>query len=283
LRVLSFSTGDKPKIPQHSWPTDLLDHLKAVVVRPSRAMKNPEFRFKLTKECAEWNFPVFKKYGFDLEKALEAQRGTPLEYGSEFRTVSGKLEPIFKYHPLWTHMKENLATGAIFPLAELDEETRLSDFQAALDKGNHKGAKKKPDLLLKLVEKDVVHGYGLPLPLPKLSRIPSVDLAPMNIQAQNTINEFGQIIEKDRHTHDQSFDFSPDSSVNSQIIWDDLPPVRYGQYMRRIINRAVATRLKYPNKKILASKVDYKSAYTGGSIWHDRLLSKHVHSSRNEK
>ena len=223
-------------------------------------MKKPEFRFELTKECAEWNFLVLKKHGFDLEKALETQRGTPLEYGSEFRTVP-ELEPIFKHHPLWTQMKENLTTGAIFPLTDLDEETRLLDFQAALDRGNHKGATKKPDLLFKLVEKDVVHGYGLPLPLPKLSRIPGVVLAPMNIQAQNTINEFGQIIEKDRLTHDQSFDFSPDSSVNSRVVWDDLPPVRYGQCMRRIINKAVATRRKYPNSKILASKVDYKSAY----------------------
>ena len=223
-------------------------------------MKKPEFKFELTKECAEWNFLVFRKYGFNLEKALRMQQGTPLEYGSEFRTVS-ELEPIFKHHPLWIHMKENLTTGAIFPLAELDEETRLADLQAALNRGNHKGATKKPDLLSKLVEKDVIHGYGLPLPLPKISRIPGIVLAPLNIQAQNTINEFGQIIEKDRLTHDQSFDFSPDSSVNSRVIWDDLPPVRYGQCMKRIINRAVATRRKYPNKKILTSKIDYKSAY----------------------
>ena len=112
LRVLSFSTGEKPKIPQHSWPADLLEQLKKVVVRPSRAMKKPEFRFELTKECAECNFLVLRKYGFDLEKALETQRGTPLEYGSEFRTVP-ELEPIFKHHPLWTQMKENLTTGAI--------------------------------------------------------------------------------------------------------------------------------------------------------------------------
>jgi hypothetical protein len=49
----------------------------------------------------------------------------------------------------------------------------------------------------------------------------------MNVAAQNTIDEFGRIIAKDRLTHDQSFDFSEKSSVNSRVIWDDLPPVRY--------------------------------------------------------
>jgi hypothetical protein len=146
-------------------------------------------------------------------------------------------------------------------LKELDEETRILDFNAALARGNHKGAQKKPDSLKDLVNKDIIHGYGLPLPLDKLIRLPGAVLAPMNVAAQNTIDEFGRIIAKDRLTHDQSFDFSEKSSVNSRVIWDDLPPVRYGQCIKRIINYAVATRRKYPGQKILASKIDIKSAY----------------------
>ena len=97
---------------------------------------------------------VLKKYKYNLEEALAAQAGTPLEYGSKFRTT-----------PLWDDMRENLTTGAIFPLEELEDETRLADFQAALKRGNHKGAQKKLDLLFELMEKDVIHGYRLPLPL----------------------------------------------------------------------------------------------------------------------
>jgi hypothetical protein len=174
-------------------------------------------------------------------------------------------------------MKENLTTGATFPLRELEEETRLLDFQSALARGNHKGATKKQDLLVKLVEKVVVQGYGLPLLLSKLSRIPGAVLAPMNVQAQNTINEFGQIIEKDRLTHNQSFDFSPDSSVNSRVIWDDLPPVRYGQCMRRIINRAVATRRKYPTERYLPLKWTISR-----HIEESRLLFRHACSSQSK-
>ncbi len=200
---------------------------KKTVEKPSCQIQSPEFAFKLTKECSQKNFLVLKKYGFNLEHALAAQKGTPLEYGSKFR-IANELAPIFQDHPLWESMEETLTTGAIFPLEELDKETRLLDFTVALKRCNHKGAQKKPDFLKELVTKDVIHGYGLPLPLSKLIRIPGTILAPMNIQAQNTIHEFGQIIAKDRLTHDQSFDFLPAWSVNSRVIWDDLPPVRYG-------------------------------------------------------
>ena len=223
-------------------------------------MRKPEFTFELTREAAEKNFLVLRRYGFDLEKALSAHQGTPLEYGSEFRTVP-ELEPLLMLHPLWPHMKSILHEGSLFPLAELDEDTRTADLEEALVRGNHKGAKDKPVLLKKLFGKDVTHGYTVPLPLDKLTRIPGVVIAPVNIQAQNTINEFGQIIAKDRLTHDQSFDFTPGSSVNSRVIQEELLPVRYGHCIKRIINWLVAARRKYPNTKIFGCKVDWKSAY----------------------
>jgi hypothetical protein len=42
-------------------------------------------------------------------------------------------------------------------------------------------------------------------------------MAPMNIMAQNTINELGRIVPKDRLTHDQSWKWSSGTSVNSRI------------------------------------------------------------------
>ena len=75
----------------------------------------------------------------------------------------------------------------------------------ALSFGNHKGAVRNTILLSKLIEKDVVHGYVLVLPLSKIDLIPGVLLAPMNIMTQNTIDENRRIVEKDRLTHDQSY------------------------------------------------------------------------------
>ena len=54
----------------------------------------------------------------------------------------------------------------------------------ALSFGNHKGAVRNPILLRKFIEKDVVHGYGLVLPLSNIDQIPGVLLAPMNIMTQ---------------------------------------------------------------------------------------------------
>jgi hypothetical protein len=49
----------------------------------------------------------------------------------------------------------------------------------------------KPDLLKKLISKDVKFGYSLPIPLESVTRIKGLKMAPMNIMAQNTIDEFG--------------------------------------------------------------------------------------------
>ena len=59
-----------------------------------------------------------------------------------------------------------------------------------------------------MISEEVSHGYLLPLPLSKITRVPGILLAHLNIQRQNTIDEEGNIIEKDRLTHDQSFKFS---------------------------------------------------------------------------
>ncbi len=86
----------------------------------------------------------------------------------------------------------------------------------------------KPDLLLQLMLKDIHFGYCLPLPLAKAEKIPGILIAPMNIQKQNTINEFGRIIPKDRQTHDQSFKWSSGTSVNSRVKTEELLPCLFG-------------------------------------------------------
>jgi hypothetical protein len=59
---------------------------------------------------------------------------------------------------------------------------------------------------------DVKYGYSLPIPLGKIRRIPGICMAPLNIQMQWTINEHREIIEKDRSTHDQSFEWEKSDS-----------------------------------------------------------------------
>ena len=56
-------------------------------------------------------------------------------------------------------MKAILRQVSDWPLDELCTEVKLKDLKDAIEFGNHKGAKKNPELLRKLVEKDIIHAY----------------------------------------------------------------------------------------------------------------------------
>ena len=151
-------------------------------------------------------------------------------------------------------MKDILTNGSTWPLEDLDKNSRAIDIEEALEKGNHGGASKNPELLRKLVEKDVTYGYSLPVPLQKVSKMPGAILAPMNIQTQNTIDEHGKIIEKDRLTHDQSFEWKHGGSVNMRVIKERLLPCMFGKCLSRLINWVIAARRKFPGVPIVSSK-----------------------------
>ena len=117
-----------------------------------------------------------------------------------------------------------------------------------------------------MVEKGILHGYGLVLPLDKIELVPGVLMAPMNITNQNSIDEHGRIVGKDRLTHDQGYKFGSNTSVNSRVLKDDLLPCIFGACLKRLINRAVTVRLKLPRKIIPASNIDYNAAYIRCSL-----------------
>ncbi len=138
----------------------------------------------------------------------------------------------------------------------------MANLLEALSFGNHKGAPSQPELLKELVISDVVHGYALPLPLNKITCIPGICMAPLNIQAQWTINKCGKIVKKDRLTHNQSFKWTTSgTSVNSHTNTDLLQQCKFINCLTRLINWTVAARCNYPNRKIMAKKDDIKSAY----------------------
>ena len=62
--------------------------------------------------------------------------------------------------------------------------------------------------------------------------IPGVLMAPMNITNQNTIDKTGRIIGKDWLTHNQSYKWASNSSVNSRAVKDTLLPCRFGACLK---------------------------------------------------
>jgi hypothetical protein len=96
-----------------------------------------------------------------------------------------------------THGNKRLLVG-------ISKEEQVQDLKNALAFGNHKRASAKPELLKELIGKDGKHGYSVPIPLDSVKQIQGLEMAPMNIMAQNMINELERVKPKARFTHNQS-------------------------------------------------------------------------------
>jgi len=252
--------GGPLELDRPTWPENLVEIIQSVMSMKIHKPTKPEFAFDMSMEAAERNYLLLKKYDGSLAVALQAQGDSLLSMGSEFRPLD-VLQAIYGRHPIWERMVSLLKNGSTWPLDPIDEGLQQSDLQEALEFGNNKGAKQNPELLLELVSKDVKHGYAVTFPLSKAVSIQGISLAPMNIMHQNSIDESGRIVEKDQLTHDQSFMFGLETSVNSRARTDNMLPCMYGACLRRLTNWACAARAMYPNIAIFASKVDFKSAY----------------------
>ncbi len=250
----------EPNSSQRAFPANLINIIREIRKEKIPAPTAPEFVFELLSEAAEKNFMILKKYSFDLGQAIEAHRSSLLGYGSEFWPPA-TLRKIFWSHPLWQRMERLLFKGSEWPLLELSKKDRIEDLKEALQFGNHKEASEKPVLLKKLISDDIRFGYGLVVPRGKITRLPNACLAPMNIMNQFTLDARGEIVDKERLTHDQSFEWQSGLSVNKRVIRERLQKCMYGQCLMRLFCWIVAARRKFPNKPIALQKIDIKSAY----------------------
>ncbi len=185
-----------------------MEIIEYIVTLTSGCPESLFFKYKMNREAAESNFHVLWRFNFELGRALEAQATSLKGYGSEF-WKGEVLLPLLHHHPLWTQMMNMLAHGLQWPTEPVTKENRAADLIKALNFVNHKGVTTQPLFLLKLVPGNVKYGYALPLPLGKIRRLSGICMAPLNIQTQWTI---GEIIEKDRLSHDQSFEWEKSGS-----------------------------------------------------------------------
>jgi hypothetical protein len=250
-----------PKLSLAVWPPELISILHQTMATPCQHPSKPIFEFNLSVKAAKKNFIILTCiFGGNLHKALHAQHGSLLSYGSKFKQIL-ILEPIFGFHPSWTKIKTVLIYGLTWSLLLLNDSNQLNNIDDALAFGDHKGATQQPELLLKLIWDNIDQGFTLPLPLNKIKQLLGILLAPLNIQLQKTINEHGEIIPKNRMTHNQSWKWQSGTSVNSRVNKEQLMPCYFGQVLKRLINWAVATRKLHPKKRILTTKLDIKAAF----------------------
>lgn len=97
---------------QHeAWPIELVSIVTKVDEYECERPQPPLFAFEMSAEAAEGNFCVLAKHGLSLERALEAQRNSPLGCGSEFRPVA-ILAPLLHRHPNWERLHDILTGGS---------------------------------------------------------------------------------------------------------------------------------------------------------------------------
>jgi hypothetical protein len=150
-----------------------------------------------------------------------------------------------------------------FPSSPIPEDQRLVDLATMIARGNHQSAKQRAPTLEKMMRSEVQHGWQLPLPPSAAQHIPDAIIAPMGLVEQATINELGEIVDKLRVTHDQSFNPVKGTrrSVNDRVHRDRLTQCMFGRALLRHVHQIVALRHRHPAEIILQSKVDWKSAY----------------------
>jgi hypothetical protein len=102
----------EPAPPSQIWPNDLISILQKIMATPCQPPTKPIFKFDLSIEAASKNYILLKHtFGGDLQRALNAQPNSPLQYGSKFRQIE-TLKSILENHPSWNRMRSALTFGS---------------------------------------------------------------------------------------------------------------------------------------------------------------------------
>jgi hypothetical protein len=222
----------------------------------------PPVKFDLSNESVQFNSDLLRASDLDLEQFLPKYQDTTLNFGSEFRPIDD-LEMILGRHPNFGFFANVLAKGMDYHFTEeLSEKERQDEVTAMIERGNHKSVQEDSEEVAKLLAKDVLQGFSLPV-LPEL--VP--DLAHAMVQPAGVVKQFsllgdGSRTLKRRLTQDLSFPLtSPRASVNKRIDMDEYVEMIYGWCLSRVIHFIVALRLAHPLLRIFVMKYDYSDAY----------------------
>ncbi len=71
---------------------------------------------------------------------------------------------------------------------ELNPTERRNEVAAMLARGNHKSAQSEQPQVGKLLAKDVLHEFSIPIPISVVGRIPGVMVQPLGLVQQWTVN-----------------------------------------------------------------------------------------------
>ena len=160
---------------------EFLNNIVAIISRPPPTPSAPPFRFGVTTADLEHNAKVLADADFNFDKLLPMHQGSTLGFGSEFRPIDD-LALLLAKHPLFEFVKHILLTGMDYWYHEgrgLSESARLVEMSGQLQRGNHKSVTQDLDKVRKLLTKDVMHGFTIPLPLACAPQIKGAMIQPL--------------------------------------------------------------------------------------------------------
>jgi hypothetical protein len=130
-------------------------------------------------------------------------------------------------------------------------------------RGNYKSAQENEDDVKRLLQKDVHHGFLLPMNPATVRKLKGSMVQPAGLALQFALLEDGSRVPKHRLAQDSSF--APltfhKAFVKEQIDMDAYPEMIYGWCLSHIIHFIVALCLCHPTKNIFIAKYDYLDAY----------------------
>jgi hypothetical protein len=246
----------------HVVPGEWLKRVLRVAQTDCPVPSPPPVRFETCDEALEHNSLYLQQCGWNFEEVFKRNRGTTIDHGSEFRPIA-QLEEVIGGHPNFGDLKAMFTYGFDYFLKrELTEEERLKEFEAQLERGNHKSATQNESEVQALLEGDVKHGFVLPVRVDCLHLVQGLHLQPGGMVRQLSLKADGSRKEKNRFTHDLSFSLtSEDASINSRIDMTKYVDMVYGWCFSRILHYLAALRFRHPTKRIFISKFDYSDAY----------------------
>ena len=248
--------------PTPSW---FHDAITSILRSTAQTPTKPPFIFQYTHEAAAHNARALAAFDYDLDALIRCHHQSAIGFGSEFRPLS-QLRPLLSKHPLFPFWEEYLSSGVPYSFrSDLPEGVRLKELQAMLQRGNHKSAADRMDVVQRLLTKDVEHGFKVPIPTSTVARIPGAMVHPLGVVEQMSMDAKGNRVPKQRLTQDLSFSLTMDQvSVNSRLDMDQYSEMIFGWCLPRLIHYIVALRRDYPGEPILVCKFDYSDAYRRG-------------------
>ena len=237
-------------------------YVKKNCAKIEKCMRKQPFNFVNDSKAARYNTKILTKYEFDYKTLISKCKGTILSPGSKFRSIAN-LSPLLQYHEDWESIKQMLSVGIIYPMTEQQTESeRISDITAMIKRGNHPSVMRDNnfEVLQKAYDKEVKHGWLIPLQVSALPKIKNAGIITLGIAQQFTVDAEGNRISKGRATHDCSFEMPSVFSINNETIDKELELCIYGYCIRRLLHLIHMMRYRHPKKNIYIIKLDLDAA-----------------------